>query len=530
MRADAAILTANTVLMSGTRTTDWLLAGSVEDAFSWVFSSDGRIRIDEGTGDKRRLQVFDGSTLSVYSASTNTYMQGSPKSGPPLLYLNLLRFGRDSQNIVSATIEREEAVDFAGKATPCYVVRAAYAGTPQNLVAKNVSRMAWITRDREIVARDAWELESAFEGKERFVYSFANIEWGVPLAGDLFAFRPPPNSRLSARIFTPANAAGVVAGALLAPDARTIPPAVIAPAVIAMVSPQYSPEARASGYQGDVLVSVQVGEGGQATNTRIVRGLGLDLDDKAAEAVKQWQFKPGTRDGKPVEMTRLIEVPFRLPSGGPWQVSGTSYKVNRTALEDSATVSNPKLRLYASPDASACAGTGGHVVVSLDITADGTPSEVGVGAPGSAVSQAAVKAVQSWRYDPALENGEPRASSGSILLACDALTAPIEAADSFVTPYKVGNGVSAPVLVFKVEPEYSEEARKARYQGPVSISLVVDATGRPTRMSILRSLGLGLDEKALEGVAQWRFEPATKDGGPVPVQATVQVNFKLLVP
>jgi protein TonB len=94
--------------------------------------------------------------------------------------------------------------------------------------------------------------------------------------------------------------------------------------------------------------------------------------------------------------------------------------------------------------------------------------------------------------------------------------------------FRIGGGVSAPSVLSKVEPEYSEEARKAKWQGTVVVSVIVDELGRPRNVRVLRSLGLGLDQKAVEAVSQWRFKPGLKDGKPVPVFATIEVNFRLL--
>jgi TonB family protein len=94
--------------------------------------------------------------------------------------------------------------------------------------------------------------------------------------------------------------------------------------------------------------------------------------------------------------------------------------------------------------------------------------------------------------------------------------------------FRVGGGVTAPVPLYRPEPEYSEEARKAKYQGTVVLYVEVDATGKPRNLKVVRSLGLGLDEKALEAVEKWKFRPGYKDGKPVTVAATVEVNFRLL--
>ena len=89
-------------------------------------------------------------------------------------------------------------------------------------------------------------------------------------------------------------------------------------------------------------------------------------------------------------------------------------------------------------------------------------------------------------------------------------------------------GVSPPVPIYKVDPEYSEEARKARFSGTVILSIVVDEHGLPTNFKVVRPLGMGLDEKAVEAVRKWRFVPGKKDGHAVAVLARVDVNFHLL--
>lgn len=93
--------------------------------------------------------------------------------------------------------------------------------------------------------------------------------------------------------------------------------------------------------------------------------------------------------------------------------------------------------------------------------------------------------------------------------------------------FRVGGGVSAPRALNTPDPDYSEEARKAKYQGTVVLWLVVDQGGRPRDVKVARSLGMGLDQKAIEAVRKWTFEPAMKDGKPVAVQINVEVNFRL---
>jgi periplasmic protein TonB len=85
-----------------------------------------------------------------------------------------------------------------------------------------------------------------------------------------------------------------------------------------------------------------------------------------------------------------------------------------------------------------------------------------------------------------------------------------------------------PVLVYKVEPDYSDEARQARCHGTVVLGVIIDELGQPKHIRVLKPLGLGLDEKAMQAVERWRFSPGIKDGRPVCVAANVEVNFQLL--
>lgn len=93
--------------------------------------------------------------------------------------------------------------------------------------------------------------------------------------------------------------------------------------------------------------------------------------------------------------------------------------------------------------------------------------------------------------------------------------------------YSPGNGISVPRAIYSPEPEFSEEARKSKYQGEVTLLATIGADGRTRDVVVVRSLGMGLDEKAIEAVRTWRFEPAIKDGRPVAVQMNIIVNFHL---
>ncbi|HUU12960.1 MAG TPA: energy transducer TonB [Terriglobia bacterium] len=93
--------------------------------------------------------------------------------------------------------------------------------------------------------------------------------------------------------------------------------------------------------------------------------------------------------------------------------------------------------------------------------------------------------------------------------------------------YSVGGNVTAPIPIYKPEPPYSEEARKAKYQGTVVLWIIVDVQGNVTDIRVVKPLGLGLDEKAVETVRTWKFKAATRNNIPVPVRVGVEVTFRL---
>lgn len=93
--------------------------------------------------------------------------------------------------------------------------------------------------------------------------------------------------------------------------------------------------------------------------------------------------------------------------------------------------------------------------------------------------------------------------------------------------YQAGQGIKPPKPAYQPEPEFSEEARKAKYQGNVTLAGTIDPRGEFTDLCVVQALGAGLDEKAIEAVRTWRFEPATRQGQPVAVRIAVEVTFRM---
>ena len=93
--------------------------------------------------------------------------------------------------------------------------------------------------------------------------------------------------------------------------------------------------------------------------------------------------------------------------------------------------------------------------------------------------------------------------------------------------YRTGKGVSIPRATYQPSPEYSDKARKRKIEGIVMLSAVVTSTGGVSDIHVTKGLGYGLDEKAVQALSRWKFEPAMKDGKPVSVEIVIEQNFRL---
>jgi TonB family protein len=178
-------------------------------------------------------------------------------------------------------------------------------------------------------------------------------------------------------------------------------------------------------------------------------------------------------------------------------------------------------------------------ILSLVVGVDGTPANVQVVNPhGSPFDQPAITAVQQSRFQPGALNGRPvpvlvdvRVPFFHFTSAVPRLMLHYAQMGNFRSRPDdlngMGPGVTPPRPIVNAMPEYSEQARRQKIQGIVVISLLVTEEGMPTDFRIEKSLGYGLDEKALQAAAKYRFKPAMRDGNPISQRITVEMNFRL---
>jgi TonB family protein len=184
----------------------------------------------------------------------------------------------------------------------------------------------------------------------------------------------------------------------------------------------------------------------------------------------------------------------------------------------------------------------GKIVLLVTIATDGSVKEVSVLSGDPSLTPAAVEAVRQWRYVPEFRNGSTLESQDTVTLDYDlgkdtsrpgnpALNVPTSPSEDLLREYvtgeicRVGGAVKPPRGIYEPDPEYSEQARQAKFQGSATLGLVLGPDGLARDTWIVRGLGMGLDEKAIEAVRQWRFEPATRNGEPVGVVLIVEVTF-----
>lgn len=271
----------------------------------------------------------------------------------------------------------------------------------------------------------------------------------------------------------------------------------------------YPDEARVKGIEGTVVAQLRLNADGEVADAAILSGP-QELRKAVLESVLAWHFEKSD-GGSP----RTVSVQFAKPA----------------SLAQAPPPPPPAVA--AQPPAAAVKIR--HIIINglPDEMRDALRSTLPVH-EGDDWSPAALSAInQTARgFDSHLQSSVQRDVQGQFDIVIG-LPATMEVAATPQNPDEsdvmhVGNGVMAPELVSKVEPQYTEQARAAKYRGSVLLSIVVGTDGRATDFKVIKSLGMGLDENAIEAVQQWQFRPGMKAGVPVKVQAQIEVNFRTL--
>jgi TonB family protein len=307
--------------------------------------------------------------------------------------------------------------------------------------------------------------------------------------------------------------------------------------------PVYPPIAKAAHVQGSVVLHAIISKTGTVESLDVVSGRPM-LTASAKDAVKRWVYKPYMVKGEPTEVETTITVNFTFGDATPAQPpaeqgqgSGPQRISSGAMMGNLIARPNP---VY--PAEARAAGIQGSVLLRAIISKTGDIEDLKVVSGPKELTESAIDAVKQWKYRPYLLNGEPTEVDTTITVnytlevtpppppppppagSADLRGPPDEVDASGMQPKRIGNGVSAPLLVFSPDPEMSEEAKRDKVSGNVLLNLWVDENGNPTHVRVRRGVGHGLDEKAVEAVKQYKFKPAMEDGKPVTVSLNVELT------
>jgi TonB family protein len=189
----------------------------------------------------------------------------------------------------------------------------------------------------------------------------------------------------------------------------------------------------------------------------------------------------------------------------------------------------------------------GTVVLQVTVEKNGNVTDIAILSGDLILADSAVDAVSTWRFEPYTRSGTPIQAAqklsfnfvlGEKIGKFDTRLSPPTSATSWSTVaqnelpsdgkvYRVGPGITPPRAIYAPSPEYSEAARKIKFQGTCVLSLIVGPDGQVRDIKVIRALGKGLDAEAVEAVSKWKFQPATRDGEAVAVLIDVETQFHL---
>jgi TonB family protein len=320
---------------------------------------------------------------------------------------------------------------------------------------------------------------------------------------------------------------------------------------VTRVIPVYPVKAKKAGIEGNVRLRVTINNDGSVMDFQVLSGP-PQLVKAALDAVSQWRYAPS----KVVRVT-IVTINFTLDKGGASAPAGQSAReappLSKTTLQPVAKVTP----VY--PTEAKKAGIQGIVLLRATIEKDGSVSDLKVVRGDVHLVNAAVDAVRQWRYPAAdkirttdviitftleKDGGHRSGNGGGVSggvgggvgggVSGGVSSGVSGGVDGGVGGgvlsggvYSVGGDVSEPIPIYKPDPPYTKEAKAAKVQGVVTLWIVVGVDGAVTDVKASEGFDKGLTENAVETIKSWKFQPAIKDGKPVPCKVMVEVSFKI---
>lgn len=334
------------------------------------------------------------------------------------------------------------------------------------------------------------------------------------------------------------------------------------PKLIKEVAPVYPEIARQSKVEGIVVLEATTDIYGRVQNVKVLHSIPL-LDQAAVEALRQWVYEPAIVDGKPKSVTFTVTMNFRLDGkkagveggvvggvlggvqggvqggvkGGV--VGGVKGGVegrldddaDKGAVKIAGELQPPKMIKSVDPvypEVARLAQVEGIVILEARTDEKGVVQEVKVLRSIPLLDQAAVDAVKQWAYEPFIVKGK---AVGVIFTVTVRFALKSGDKEKDIEEFakgavKVEGAIMPPMLITEVPPKYPEDARQARIEGVVILSVKTDANGRVADVMILRSIPQ-LNQAAIDAVKQWVYKPLVVNGTATPAVFTVTVRFQL---
>jgi len=342
-----------------------------------------------------------------------------------------------------------------------------------------------------------------------------------------------PQSAAPQTAATAAHGVGAIAGVIVDPTGALVPRAKVTAtntdtgvqttastdntgsySLSPLPSGPYNLEIVAAGFQRMLQENVKVVAGGKV-------GLNLKLTAGAVSQTLTVTGAPVAAVPQPPPTPAPVAAANGKPTG-PQRVSSGMIAGNIISKVDP---------VY--PDDVRAEHIQGTVVLLATISKAGTIEKVRAVSGPVELVVCSIDAVRQWKYKPFLLNGEPTEVQTTINIhyALDGSAGSVGEnpgrVDANPPPPLMKDGATAPIPIYQVEPEFSAKARKAKKGGVVTVRMLVDKQGLPQNVHVVHGVGMGLDEKAVEAVKQYKFRPAKKDGQPVEEAINIEVNFKI---
>jgi TonB family protein len=280
-----------------------------EISFKAAYRDTSHLRWESG-GDNRSLTVCDGADHWTY-AEPGTGFYRNPVGASPCRS-QLPPFSGLLDNMVSVAFVGADQVQFEGVSTNCTMIRAEYripaSRSASTTAGTTIIRTICVEPTRRLILRDRTETwATGSNARSIRTITFSSYQRDADITEAAFRFEVPTGT------FLDPGPQITDAGSAVDGTYR-VGAGVSRPQLIQAIEPSWTEEAREAGISGLVLVSCTVDSGGNPQDLAVARGLGYGLDQNALEAVRQWHFRPGLKDGTPVAVGNLtVAVSFHLP-------------------------------------------------------------------------------------------------------------------------------------------------------------------------------------------------------------------------